>query len=246
MVKRVLSFNYRAVLVHYLHTRRRLKQSYMIADYVKKHRIRKLQIGTGPNLLEGWLNTDMHPENKGVVFLDARKIFPIGDGVFDYVFSEHQIEHLSFGQGIFMLREINRILKPNGRIRIATPNLQTLIRLYSARRKSRLQKKYIDWLFDSSLILPEMTGYDRSACFVINNAFRNWGHQFLYDPGTMRKVMTKAGFVSIRSYLPGESDDAVFRNVESHARAVKGDKKIDKFETMVFEGLRTAQDHPPG
>jgi predicted SAM-dependent methyltransferase len=236
MVKRMLPFNYQNLLDRCLHARRRLIQSLLIKDYVEKHRIRKLQIGTGPNLLEGWLNTDAHPGQKGVVFLDARKPFPIGDGVFDYVFSEHQIEHLSFGQGIFMLREVNRILKPHGRIRIATPNLQTLTRLCSAKKKNRLQKKYIDWLFDTSRVLPEMSGHGRTGCFVLNNAFRNWGHQFLYDPETLRKVMVSAGFKEITSHLPGESDDVALRNIESHARSVGVDEEIDRFETMVFEG----------
>ena len=242
MVKRMLAFNYRNVLDRYRQARRQSIQSYRIKDYLEKHRIRKLQIGTGPNLLEGWLNTDADtdadPGQKRVVFLDARKPFPIGDDVFDYVFSEHQIEHLSFGEGIFMLREVNRILKPHGRIRIATPNLQTLVRLYSAKKKSRLQKKYIDWLFDKSKIMAEMSGHGRTGCIVINNAFRNWGHQFIYDAETLREVMVSTGFEEITSHLPGKSDDVVLRNIESHARSVGGDKEIDRFETMIFEGRR--------
>jgi len=239
----MLPFKYRNVVDRYLHARRR---SYLIKEYVEKHRVRKLQIGSGPNLLEGWLNTDgplnadAREGQKGVVFLDARKPFPIGDGLFDYAFSEHQIEHLSFGEGVFMLREVNRILKPRGRIRIATPNLQTLVRLYSAKKKSRLQKRYVDWLFDNSKILPEMSGHGRTGCFVLNNAFRNWDHQFIYDPETLHEVMVSAGFEEITPHLPGESDDLALRNIESHARSVGGDKEIDRFETMVFEGRRTA------
>jgi predicted SAM-dependent methyltransferase len=50
--------------------------------------------------------------------------------VFDYVFSEHMIEHVSYAEGLLMLRECLRVLKPGGRIRIATPSLEVLLDLY--------------------------------------------------------------------------------------------------------------------
>lgn len=223
----------------YLITRSRLIRSYTIAEYLKKHRIRKLQIGAGDNVLKGWLNADLLPKSEQVVFLDARRPFPMKDGVFDYVFSEHQIEHLHFKEALFMLREINRILRPNGKVRIATPDLATLIRIYSSLKRNPMKKKYVKWISDTgrNMFLPEAVGYGNSECFVLNNAFRNWGHQFLYDRATLRAVMANAGFVEINSYLPGESDDEVFRNIESHGRAI-GNEDVNRFETMVLEGRR--------
>jgi hypothetical protein len=47
----------------------------MIKNYFKFHQIRKLQIGSGRNTLEGWLNTDLNP-TKEIVFLDATKKLP--------------------------------------------------------------------------------------------------------------------------------------------------------------------------
>ena len=197
--------------------------------------MRKLQIGAGRNVLQDWLNADNWPISRQVVFLDARKPFPIKDQVFDYVFSEHQIEHLHFKEGLFMLREISRILKPNGKVRIATPNLATLVQLYSSLNKSPMEKKFVKWIIDRNL--PDMAVYGNEECFVVNNAFRNWGHRFIYDPALLHVAMATAGFVGITSHLAGESDDEVFQNIESHGRAT-GDEDMNKFETMVLEGRR--------
>jgi SAM-dependent methyltransferase len=49
--------------------------------------------------------------------LDA---LPFGDSIFDVIFSEYVFEHLTNPQGV--LRELKRVLKPDGTILILTPN----------------------------------------------------------------------------------------------------------------------------
>jgi predicted SAM-dependent methyltransferase len=70
-------------------------------DYLATHKIHKLHLGEGSNIIEGWLNTEVEPKGNGVYLLDASKPFPFHDCTFDYVFSEHLIEHfsVSFGDG---------------------------------------------------------------------------------------------------------------------------------------------------
>jgi SAM-dependent methyltransferase len=55
--------------------------------------------------------------------LDASKTFEIPSESFDFVYSEHMIEHVSFEDGRNMLEECNRILRPFGVIRIVTPSI---------------------------------------------------------------------------------------------------------------------------
>ena len=45
-----------------------------------------LNLGCGPNILEGWLNTDIEPIDDRVVYLDAGKPFPFEDETFDFIF----------------------------------------------------------------------------------------------------------------------------------------------------------------
>jgi len=74
---------------------------------------------------------------------------------------------------------------------------------------------------------------------VLNNAFRNWGHQFLYDEPTLRSLMTDAGFIDVVRYPMGVSDDDPLRGIEYHGEAV-GNVEMNRLETMVLEGQRGA------
>lgn len=114
-----------------------------IDTYISSHAGRKIQIGAGNNLLEGWSNTDFRDRIPEVVFLNATEIFPIKDQLFDYVFSEHIIEHITYEEGMSMLREVHRILKPGGIVRISTPDI-TVITGLSATTKDKLQREYIE------------------------------------------------------------------------------------------------------
>ena len=64
--------------------------------YFSKNSVKKLHIGCGSNILDGWLNSDYYPPLASVLHLDATKRFPFEDNTFDYVFSEHVIEHIAF------------------------------------------------------------------------------------------------------------------------------------------------------
>lgn len=199
--------------------------------YFQSHTTRKLQIGAQENIMPGWLNTDLEPVDGRVVFLDARQPFPFEDSIFDYVFSEHCIEHMTYADGLLALRECYRVLKPGGRIRVATPNLNTIVSLCD-RRASEMQQRYMKWYIDT--FTPEFPSYAPS--FVVNNCFRLWGHQFLYDPETLGAALESAGFRDLCWFAPGESGDENLRGIEGHGRRVGED--MNRLETMVVEGMR--------
>jgi predicted SAM-dependent methyltransferase len=210
-----------------------LGRSSAIERYLTSHTICKLQIGAGGYVMKDWLNTDIYPSVPGVIYVDARKPFPFKDGTLDYILSEHQIEHLTYNEGLFMLRECWRVLKSGGRIRIATPDLEAITSLYTS-NKSDLQQRYIKRIVDQ--YIPETGIYHE--CFVINNAFVNLGHRFIYDRATLQAALEKIGFVDITHHKPGESGDDVFRGIEVHGK-VMGDEDINRFETMVLQARRS-------
>jgi predicted SAM-dependent methyltransferase len=207
-----------------------LTRARKVRSYLGSSQTRKLQIGTGPNVLKGWLNTDVHPIRPDVLFLDGTRRFPFSTGTFSYVFLEHVIEHMPYLDGLFMLCECYRVLEPGGRVRIATPDLEVLACL-CAPGKTELQRRYIEWVCQR--YLPEVGVQD--ACFAVNNAFRSFGHEFIYDRVTLERAMVKAGFTYITCYAVGESDDENLRALESHNK-VLGDETMMRFETMVLEG----------
>ena len=143
-----------------------------IRAYLENNMAKGLQIGTGNGLTSSWLNTDLLPINGDVVYLDATQRFPFRDDQFDYVFSEHMIEHIDYKSGI---------------LRLATPNLEVLLGLYCS-EKTTLQQRYLDWVIKRNL--PSVTVC--KEVFVLNNAFRGWGHTFLYDHTTLSDAMRRS------------------------------------------------------
>ncbi len=198
-----------------------------VDDYMATHATRKLHLGCGDHLLEGWLNTDLRPRVAGVLPLDATRTLPFPDGSFDYIFSEHLIEHVPYPQGCKLLAECRRVLKPGGKIRLATLDFAFLVTLYNP-EKTTLQQAYLDW---SKLhFLPWAPAAD--DIYVINNSVRDWGHQFIYDDKAMRHAMAAAGFSNIVRCPIMKSGIEDLCGLENEARAPQG---LVALETMVFE-----------
>jgi len=142
-------------------------------EYFRKPGPKLLQIGSGINVYSGWLNTDYEPVIPGTLRMDATKPFPFSDKSFDYIFCQHMIEHISYPDGQFMLKECLRVLKPGGKVRISTPNLAMVCGLYRRPEElSEQQKAYLQW--SQAAWVPDAP--KASPVFVINNFFRNWGH----------------------------------------------------------------------
>jgi predicted SAM-dependent methyltransferase len=201
-----------------------------IRRYLAGTHTRKLHLGTSYSVLSGWLNTDVIPVSKGVIYLDATRPFPFADNTFDYVFSEHMIEHIDHESGLLMLAECHRVLKPGGKVRIATPDIEILMGLHT-RQKDAMQRRYIQWIADHCLSGIQ----DRDDVFVINNGFRNWGHAFLYDRDTLTASMSRQGFANLTIYKPGISEDPHLKGLESHGKTIQAED-LNQYETLIVEG----------
>ncbi len=202
----------------------------LIEEYLGREQVRKLHLACGTNIIDGWLSTDIVPRSRGVVFLDATKRYPFDDATFDYVFSEHMIEHVTFADGERMLRECYRVLKIGGKLRICTPNLHFLISLYQA-EKSQLQKDYLRWA------AKELKGCAPFCedTFVINNFVRDWGHTFIYDEKTLRFSLEQAGYREIVRCALNGSEDEMLQELENDERL-----PVDflNLESLTLEGTK--------
>jgi predicted SAM-dependent methyltransferase len=213
------------------------RASQAVNEYITSHPIRKLQIGAGPNSLKEWLNTDIEPA-KDQVYLDATAPFPIPSNSFDYVFAEQLIEHVTLTDGQAMLRECHRILRDGGKIRIATPNLTTFAKLFIEKNESshhylRSQMQFVntrrpDGAYLSTVPTPE--------CEVLNMQMHFFGHRYLYDPDSLRAVLSAAGFQKVQLAEVGLSSDPALSGIDSHAK-ITGDE-LNRFVTMVVEASK--------
>lgn len=199
----------------------------IVSRYMKEHAVRKLQIGAHVCALAGWLNTDLYPQSLTGVSLDATKTFPLPDESFDYVFSEHQLEHIAYSEGVAMLRECRRILRPGGKVRLAVPSLDRLVELVKPTRTD-LQERYIR--YSSECFWPSVES--PGPCFAFNSAFMYWGHKFIYDEATLRYTLEATGFTQIQFFGPGASNDPNLTGIETRV------SDLDVYGTIVAQGVR--------
>jgi predicted SAM-dependent methyltransferase len=202
----------------------------VLHHYLDRRAICKLHLGSGANLKEGWLNTDISLHRESIYLMDLTTEFPLPSDTFDCAYSEHSIEHFPFEAGLSMLKETFRVLRPMGVIRVVTPSIGFLMNLFSRDRTS-LEDGYIR--FATGLANPPVP--KPLPGFVFNAFVRNWGHAFIYDRETMKLALELAGFVNIKEYEIMKSEHEFFQNLENVKRMPEGYLKL---ESMIFEGSK--------
>jgi predicted SAM-dependent methyltransferase len=202
----------------------------LIESHLASSPVRKLQLGCGSNKLRGWLNSDLFPSGGDVLHLDATSVFPFPSNTFDFVFSEHMIEHIPYTAGQMMLEECYRVLKPGGTIRISTPDLNFVVGLYED-EKSDLQEAYIKWSIDNFVKWAPAA----SGSYVVNNFVRDWGHQFIYDEKSLSLSLSSARFSNIKRCSLNISDHDALSGLENETRMPLGFLKL---ETITMEATK--------
>ena len=92
--------------------------------------IRRLNWGCGDSGEPGWINSDLK-DGPGVdVSADIREGLPLEDDILDYIVSIHALPMISLPDIDAVLRELRRMLKPSGVLRLCLPDLDRGIRAY--------------------------------------------------------------------------------------------------------------------
>jgi predicted SAM-dependent methyltransferase len=201
----------------------------MLDNYLRATDEPKLHIGGGWHLIEGWLNTDIALV-PGVMHMDATRPFPLKDETFQYLFTEHMVEHIPYGQFITMLRECHRVMREGGVIRITTPDLNALAGLLSSAR-TQIKDRYI--AFFSRHLLPK--DHPDTPAAIINAFFKSWGHIFIYDRDTLEIALRSTGFHSSERCRLGESNHASLRHLEHEERYPDG---LLDYESIAVEAIK--------
>lgn len=108
---------------------------------------------------------------------DLAHSIPLGDGVADFVYSSHFLEHLFRKDGEKLLMESFRVLKPGGTVRIVVPDLAYALSLYAAGEKDKM-------LSDNFFVEDDNSYYAR--------------HKYMYDFDMLADALTRAGFHDIQ------------------------------------------------
>jgi predicted SAM-dependent methyltransferase len=157
-----------------------------------------LNLGCGKRTHHEWTNVDFVATTPDVVAANLTEGVPFADGSFDAVYHSHVLEHFSKNQAPAFLQECFRVLRPQGVIRIAVPDLEQIVRSYifaleQAASGSLEAAANYDWLmlelFDQTV--REYPGGNMAAYLfqenILNESF------ILKRSGTEAKKLIEAG-----------------------------------------------------
>ncbi len=95
-------------------------------------KVRRLHWACGYAATPGWINSDVVP-GKGIDLpCDIRSGLALADDSIDYIVSHHGLNDLKIYEQVPALRQLRRVLKPGGTIRMGLPDLDRLIAEYQA------------------------------------------------------------------------------------------------------------------
>jgi predicted SAM-dependent methyltransferase len=146
-----------------------------------------LNLGGGSYRIDGAFNVDIDP--RADAFVDLTKPLPFPDRTYRYIFCEEVLEHVDQQDGLAMLMECYRILKPGGVLRITTPDLG-----YFAR----------------NAVENDLDGRE------INLIFYGHGHKHIYSRASLQDAMSDAGFENM-TFSEYQDKGSTLGKLDSHA-----------------------------
>jgi Methyltransferase domain len=113
--------------------------------------VRALNLGCGARFHPDWVNLDIQPVAPEIIKWDLHGELPFPEKSFDAVYHSHVLEHFSRADGLRLLQSCRRVLRQNGILRVAVPDLERIARAYLQAMEGCLAgdetwKKRYDWV----------------------------------------------------------------------------------------------------
>ena len=160
--------------------------------------IKAINLGCGLSLAPGWINIDNSPNArlskypwlrrslwklgfisaehyavewpKEITIQDLRKRLPYPDSSIDFIYTSHLLEHLSASDAQKLVRDVFRLLKPGGLLRVVVPDLTIGARRYLESLQAKpnafqAAPDFLNWMQLSRLGVrdPHLWMYDRAS-----------------------------------------------------------------------------------
>jgi predicted SAM-dependent methyltransferase len=165
-----------------------------------KNDLLKLNLGCGFNIFgSGWVNMDKDEKLARIcpdpfIFKhhDITHPLPYEDNTCDHLFLGNILEALDMEQGIALLSECKRVLKPGATMRIAVIDSELLMRKYLSDDLDFLKNIYY--------------GVEHAPCPIAKLAYALFEeNNSIWDKCLLRQVLTRAGFKSMVETNPWDS-----------------------------------------
>lgn len=207
LLPRVLHYPLRSAATDVLRPRERRR-----ANALAREGSVRLHLGSGRRRKPGWINIDLVPGAPVDLGWKLPRPLPFAPQTVEAIFHEHLLEHLTLEQGLALLDECHRLLRPGGVLRIGVPDAGAYLRAYAG----------AEWHIVEGLRPGRPT-----RLLAIQEVFYRHGHRTMYDLDTLTLLCKASGFQTIepRSFGDSRLDPAP----DSEAR---------RLETLYVESLR--------
>jgi predicted SAM-dependent methyltransferase len=153
--------------------------------------VRRLNWGCGTYPEPGWLNSDQK-DGPGIdLSCDIREGLPLPDDAIDYAVTIHALPEVPFSDLVPTLRELHRVLRPGGVLRVSVPDLV------------RGVQAYLDGDRDYFLV-PDDHAESLGGKLVTQLVWYGWTRS-LFTADFLRELLMKAGFSEVRRCRFGET-----------------------------------------
>jgi predicted SAM-dependent methyltransferase len=144
---------------------------------------RRLNWGCGEHVMPGWINTDSKEGPHIDISCDIRDGLPFEDGSIDYAVSIHALPEIQYPDLVPVLRELRRVLRGGGRLRLGLPDLQKAIEAH--RRGDR-----------GYFLIPDTDATSLGGKFVLQMIW--YGHsRTLFLADFVEELLRHAGFAEV-------------------------------------------------
>jgi predicted SAM-dependent methyltransferase len=89
-----------------------------------------LNLGCGDRFHPSWINVNFISTGKGVIAHDLKRGIPFPNNFFDVVYHSHVLEHFPKEEAEPFIRECDRVLRPQGILRVVVPDLEQIAKIY--------------------------------------------------------------------------------------------------------------------
>lgn len=182
----------------------------------------------GPYVIGADRSERLRSTAQNVIVYDLSKGIPAADNSVDVVYHSHLLEHLDREVGEQFMREVRRVLRPNGIQRISVPDFERAARAYLDHLDND------DSVDHDAFVAPMLeqsvrrqahgTSVQRKPRRIVENLLlgdarkRGETHQWMYDRKSLAALLRRTGYTDIQqvsfdtSSIPNWDDHGLDRN----------------------------------
>ena len=160
-----------------------------------------LHLGCGKISHPKFINIDVYPYPYVHYVQGIDRLDRFTDSTVDLIYASHCLEHFKYTHTLIVLKEWNRVLKKGGILRLAVPDFDKLIFIYSDNNN------------DPDAILPQLMGGQENKYNF---------HLTALSRVNLSKLLSEAGFSHVRDWIPGSNDLSSFDDMSIYQKEING------------------------